>query len=76
MRVIRTMKWGYNPDPDLASLDCIPVNRHLTEMEFRRILEFRNIALMYRGKQIAKKLMPSKIYETVRGFLFGLLRRD
>src|SRR6266481_2681222 len=68
MLVIRTMKWGYNPKPNLVSLDCIPVNRHLAEMEFRRILEFRNIAMMYRGKQIAKKLMPSKLYETVRGF--------
>jgi len=76
IRVIRTMKWGYNPDPDLVSLDCIPVNRHLTEMEFRRILEFRNIAMMYRGKQIAKKLMPSRLYEKVRGFLFGLVGRD
>ena len=76
MGVIRTMRWGYNRDPDLVSLDCIPVNRHLTELEFRRILEFRNIAMMYRGKQIAKKLMPSKLYETVRAILFGLVGRD
>jgi len=75
MRVIRTMKWGYNPDPDFVSLDSIPVNRHLTEMEFRRILEFRSMAMMYRGKQIAKRIMPSKLYETVRAFLFGLVGR-
>ncbi len=75
LRVIRTMKWGYNPDPDFASLDCIPVNRHLTEMEFRRILEFQSMAMIYRSKQIAKKLIPAKLYETVRGFLFGLVGR-
>jgi len=76
MRVIRTMKWGYNPRPDFVSLDCIPVNRHLTEMEFTRLLEFRNMAMIYRGKQIAKKLMPSKLYETAREFLFGLVGRN
>jgi len=76
MRIIRTMKWGYNMHAHLASLDCIPINRHLTEMEFNRILEFRNMALMYRGKQIAKKLMPSKLYEKVRARLFSLVGRN
>jgi peptidoglycan/xylan/chitin deacetylase (PgdA/CDA1 family) len=75
IRAIRTMKWGYNPHPDFVSLDCIPVNRHLTEMEFTRILEFRDMALLYRGKQITKKLLPMKLYESVRESLFGMVGR-
>src|SRR5712671_1460307 len=34
---IRTMRWGYNRKLHLTALDCIPVNRFVTEREFGRI---------------------------------------
>ena len=72
VRVIRTMRWGYNRHPNLTGLECIPLNRHSTEIEFRRILEFRSLALAYAAKQIARKLVPEKFYEPLRSSLARL----
>ncbi len=65
-RAIRTMRWGYNRRLDLAALECIPLNRHSTEAEFRRMLEFRSPALAYAAKEIARKLIPAGLYGSLR----------
>jgi len=74
--VIRTMRWGYNWKPDLTRLECMPVNRHLTDPEFRRILKLRSSAFFYTAKQTAKKLMPARSYESLRNGVFRLLGRN
>ena len=66
VRAIRTMHWGYNERPDLTALECIPLNRHSTELEFRRVLEFRSQALAYAAKQMARKLVPKSLYGPFR----------
>lgn len=72
VRVIRTMQWGYNQKLDLAALQCIPVNRHFTEARFRQVLEFRRrSAMLYAAKEITKKVMPSRTYESLRRMVFG-----
>jgi peptidoglycan/xylan/chitin deacetylase (PgdA/CDA1 family) len=76
IRVIRVMRWGYNPMLDLAALECIPVNRHYTDAEFRRVLEFRRRPALYAVKEITKKLIPSRSYESLRKGLFGRWRRQ
>ena len=75
IRVIRTMLWGYNQIPDLAALQCIPVNRHLTDEEFRRVLKFRRQSALFAAKEITKKIIPSKVYESLRTSVVGRLRR-
>jgi peptidoglycan/xylan/chitin deacetylase (PgdA/CDA1 family) len=66
VRVIRTMRWGYNRRLDLTALECIPLNRSSAEAEFRRVLEFRSQALAYTAKQIARKLVPAGLYGPLR----------
>ena len=72
VRIIRTMRWGYNSKLDLASLQCIPVNRHFTEAQFAQVLAFRRRSTMlYAAKEITKKVMPSRTYESLRRMVFG-----
>ena len=74
LTVIRTMRWGYNHRPVLASLECVPINRNVTEVEFRRVLEGRDLRLAYAGKQLAKSLVPGWLYEKLRGSASNVLR--
>ena len=76
MRIIRTMRWGYNCRFDPASLECIPLNRYTSDSEFRRILQGRNKPFLYTGKQFIKKLVPSRVYESVRTGIFDLIGRN
>jgi hypothetical protein len=76
VRVIRTMRWGYNRNTDLTALECIPTNRFLNERDFHHILRGRNMQMAYRAKQMTKRLVPSRIYEPIRTFVFGLLGRN
>jgi peptidoglycan/xylan/chitin deacetylase (PgdA/CDA1 family) len=72
VRVIRTTQWGFNPQPDFTALQCVQITRHFTENEFRRLLEFRGrSALLYAAKEITKKMIPSRAYESLRGLVFG-----
>jgi peptidoglycan/xylan/chitin deacetylase (PgdA/CDA1 family) len=72
VRVIRTTRWGYNRHLDFAALQCIQVNRHFTEAEFRRILGFRRrSAMLYAAKQITKKIVPARTYLSLRRKVFG-----
>jgi hypothetical protein len=65
------MRWGYNQKPDFAALECVPVNRHLTERKFRQVLEFRRgSAVLYATKQIAKRLLPGRTYNSLRDIVF------
>ena len=71
IRVIRTMRWGYNQKPDFAALECVPINRHFTEGKFRQVLEFRRgSAMLYATKQIAKRMLPSRTYNSLRDIVF------
>jgi peptidoglycan/xylan/chitin deacetylase (PgdA/CDA1 family) len=72
IRVIRTMRWGYNRNPDFAALECVPLNRHCTEEEFRHVLEFRRRSVtLYAAKEITKKVVPIRAYELLRGIVLG-----
>jgi peptidoglycan/xylan/chitin deacetylase (PgdA/CDA1 family) len=72
VRVIRTTRWGYNQNPDYTALECIQVNRHFTEGEFKKVLEFRRrSAVLYAAKEITKKIIPSRAYESLRGIVYG-----
>ena len=75
IRVIRVMRWGYNQVPDLAALQCIPLNRHFTDEEFRRVLEFRRQSALYAAKEITKKVIPSRTYQSLRAGMFSRLGR-
>ncbi len=70
MRVIRTMRWGYNRQPDLLALETIPLNRYVTEKRFLGILESNNPRFLYAGKEALKRLMPLWGYEAIRRLLF------
>jgi peptidoglycan/xylan/chitin deacetylase (PgdA/CDA1 family) len=72
VRVIRTTRWGYNQKADVAALECIQVTRHFSEADFRRLLEFRRrSAVLYAAKEIIKKMIPSRAYESLRDMVFG-----
>jgi peptidoglycan/xylan/chitin deacetylase (PgdA/CDA1 family) len=69
MRIIRTMRWGYNDRLDLTSLQCIPMNRRIGLRQFNDLLDRRRavqLAVLYRMKEIAKWVLPSRLYHEVR----------
>jgi len=70
-RAIRTMRWGYNHHPSLSALECIPLNRHVREPEFRRILSGRRRRMIFTGKELAKKILPGRAYERLRKAFFS-----
>jgi peptidoglycan/xylan/chitin deacetylase (PgdA/CDA1 family) len=70
VEAIRTMRWGFNHQPDLTALETVPVNRHITELQFQRILGGEAPPrLLYWGKQVAKALVPARAYERLRGLV-------
>jgi peptidoglycan/xylan/chitin deacetylase (PgdA/CDA1 family) len=76
VRLIRTMRWGYNGHPDPNALECVPINRFFTDEEFQRVLSFRNRSALYAAKQLTKTLVPGTAYEALRGLAFRLLGRE
>lgn len=75
-RAIRTMKWGYNRSLDLTCIECMPVNRFMTESEFQGVLRFRGMGVKYAAKQFSRKLIPSSSYERARNAYFRMLGRN
>lgn len=75
-RGIRTMKWGYNRRLDLTRIECVPVNRFMTEKEFQGVLRFRGMGVQYAAKQVSRKLIPSGSYEKARNAYFRMLGRN
>jgi len=75
VRVTRTMRWGYNRHPDFTALQCIPINHYTTENEFQRISKFQRINQFYSAKQLVKKIVPARVYESLRDCLLSRLRR-
>ena len=71
IKVIRTMRWGLNQRADLANLECIPLNRHVTAAEFEGVLHGQSRWMAYAAKQITKKLLPGRLYETLREVVSG-----
>ena len=70
IRVIRTMRWGYNKQIDLTALETIPINRHTNDKKFLNILEQRDSQLLYAAKETLKRLVPLRSYERLRGLVF------
>jgi len=75
VRVIRTMRWGYNEPAEMRALDCIPLNRYSSEREFEQVLKCRRRTFLYAAKEMTKKLMPEQGYALLRRALMGLRRR-
>lgn len=69
--VIRTMRWGYNHRLALADMECAPINRYTSAEEFTGVMEGRSRRLAYVGKELAKKLIPAPVYESLRRALAG-----
>ena len=76
LKLIRTMRWGFNRRLDFTNLETIPVNRHTNERQFQKILEGKQPHLLYFGKQAAKALMPAQTYERLRGWIFKIGRKN
>lgn len=76
VRVMRTMRWGYNEKLDLMALETVPINRHVNERKFVRILESRRTPLLYAGKEALKRLVPLPMYERLRKLLFSFSKSD
>jgi len=76
IKIIRTMRWGFNRTPDFTALETVPINRHTDERQFQKILEGKHPRLLYFGKQAAKALMPAQTYERLRGWIFKIGRKN
>ncbi|MCU0783750.1 MAG: polysaccharide deacetylase family protein [Verrucomicrobia bacterium] len=76
LRVIRTMRWGFNRQPDLTALETVPLNRHTTDRQFQKILAGRQSRFLYLGKQAAKALVPARAYERLRALAFRAARTN
>ena len=70
VRLMRTMRWGYNKKLDLMALETLPINRYTNEKKFLKLLESRRVPLLYTGKEIVKRLVPLRTYERLRRLLF------
>jgi peptidoglycan/xylan/chitin deacetylase (PgdA/CDA1 family) len=66
VKVIRTMRWGYNKKLDLTNLQCVPINSRTTEKNFNDALRFRSMNLTYGLKETLKKILPMTVYQRVR----------
>jgi len=78
MHIIRTMRWGFNDQPDFGALQCIPLNRHVTPEQFEDILNRRRrvaMALLYQTKEAFKTVLPGRTYEGLRQFFDALVRK-
>jgi peptidoglycan/xylan/chitin deacetylase (PgdA/CDA1 family) len=76
VRVMRTMRWGYNKKLDLMALETIPINRHVTGRKFLKVLSSRNTPLLYAGKEALKRMVPLPAYERLRKFIFKFSKSD
>ena len=72
LRVIRTMRWGYNKRLDLTRLETVSPNRFTTEADFRRVLELRGRRLSYVVKEATKRLLPERTYAWLRDLVHQL----
>jgi peptidoglycan/xylan/chitin deacetylase (PgdA/CDA1 family) len=66
VRVIRTMRWGFNQQVNLLNLQCVPMHRGVTEKDFARLLQFRGANLLYAFKEMLKRTLPEKAYNSLR----------
>jgi peptidoglycan/xylan/chitin deacetylase (PgdA/CDA1 family) len=76
VRLMRTMRWGYNKKLDLMALETLPINRYTNEKKFARMLDSRRVPLLYAGKEIVKRLVPLPAYERLRRLMFSFSKRD
>lgn len=76
VKAIRTMRWGFNQQPDMTCLETVPLNRHTNERKFRNILQGKQPHLLYIGKQAAKAIIPLRAYERVRSWIFNIGRNN
>jgi peptidoglycan/xylan/chitin deacetylase (PgdA/CDA1 family) len=72
VRLIRTMRWGYNQKLDLLGLETIPINHYTDDEQFIKLLEPRGRSLLYTGKETLKRLLPMRGYEKLRRLAFKL----
>ena len=70
------MQWGFNASPDFANLEAVPLNRHLGDRQFQKILAGKSPRLAYLGKEAVKTLMPARTYEQLRGWILKLASKS
>lgn len=76
VKVLRTMRWGYNQKMDLMALETVPINRYTDENKFHKLLEPRRAAALYAGKEILKRMIPLRNYERLRSIAFKLWKSN
>jgi peptidoglycan/xylan/chitin deacetylase (PgdA/CDA1 family) len=76
VKVIRTMRWGFNVKPDMTYLETVPINRHTNSNKFSKILQGKQPHLLYFGKQAAKAIVPLRAYERIRSWIFNVGRKN
>jgi peptidoglycan/xylan/chitin deacetylase (PgdA/CDA1 family) len=76
VRLIRTMRWGYNAQPDPLAMQTVPINRYTTKKRFRGILEQRNPRAVYAGKEMLKRLIPMRVYQIIRRTIFKFSKTE
>jgi hypothetical protein len=60
------MRWGFNQQVNLLNLQCVPMHRGVTEKDFARLLQFRGANLLYAFKEMLKRTLPEKAYNSLR----------
>jgi peptidoglycan/xylan/chitin deacetylase (PgdA/CDA1 family) len=76
VRIIRSMRWGYNQKPELLDMETIPINRYTNEKKFLRIMESRNPRILYAGKEALKRLIPLRFYQMIRRLAFKFSKSE
>lgn len=75
LRVIRTMRWGFNRRPNFTALETVPIYRDTDAAAFAAILAGRQPRGLYAAKETLKALVPIRVYERLRLLAFRLRHR-
>ena len=76
VRIIRSMRWGYNQKPVLLDMETVPINRYTSEKNFQKILEAHNAQILYAGKEALKRLIPLRFYQMIRRLAFKFSKSE
>ncbi len=76
LRVIRTLRWGYNQLLDLTRIEAFSPNRFTTAAAFGCLLAPRRQGLAYASKQMGKWILPEQSYQWLRGRALALAARS
>jgi peptidoglycan/xylan/chitin deacetylase (PgdA/CDA1 family) len=74
VRLMRTMRYGFNVKPDLLALETVPLNCYMNDKKFEQLIRSPRVPWVYSSKETLKRLIPMRGYEGLRTLLVKIAR--